>query len=235
MLYSKPCKRIALIICVAMLILQPLFAQKKSIKEDIVILPQIWLQFNPLNVLEPEIPIAFTGLYKKNRHWGFALDAGIFIATQNYNNDIQRYSGIRFKPELKYYLDHFEKQKIWLYLSLQGLIKYTNTHLQEFVTIQDAAGQPLFSQLANYIERKRVLGGGLNFGAEFTVDKAQRFMIDIYGGVGIREKFYKAIHLPTGASINYNTNNNNRRVLNIVHNGSFPSIAAGVKISYRIK
>jgi hypothetical protein len=235
MQYIKLFKPIIILIFFTLLTIQKISAQKNNAKKEKNIAPQVWLQYNPLNLLEPEIPIAFTGLYKKNNRWGFALDAGIFVATQNYNDNMQRYGGIRLKPEVKYYVEHFKKEKIWLYLSLQGMVKITNTKLQEFVTIQDAAGQPLFSQLANYTERKNVLGVGLNIGAEFMVDKAQRFMIDIYGGVGLREKFFKAINLPAGANISYDVTNTRGRIFNITYNGTFPSVALGLKLSYRIK
>lgn len=232
---SKLCLPISLFIFIILCIAQPLHAQKMEKNNAEKKLPQVWLQFNPLNLFEPDILIACTGLYKKNNRWGFALDAGIYVAWQNYASVVKPQGGLRLKPEVKYYVDHSKNQKSALYVSFQGLIKITNTKFEEFLAINDAAGQPLFSQLAKYTERKTVLGGSLNLGGEFVLDNAERLMIEPYIGVGVRRKMFKALNLPNGANINYDFNSRSGRVFNILYNGNFPSLLAGFKISYRIK
>lgn len=59
-------------------------------------------------------------------------------------------------------------------------------------------------------------------------------MLDLYLGLGLRNKQFKANNLPEGLSIDY-SNDNSNRVFNIFLNGTYMSVPAGLKIGYRIK
>jgi len=194
-----------------------------------------WVQFNPFTLIEPEVPITATVLYKTSSRIAVALDAGFFIGKQNYsNNKLKAYSGIRLKPELKYYLQANRKSPHGLYVSLQGLIKRTIEKKQEWLPQLNSSGQFIFSQLANYQERKLVYGISIILGGEILLDKEQRWMLDLYGGLGFRNKQFKAINLPDGLTTNFNDDNSNR-IFNLFKNGTYISIPLGLKVGYRIK
>ena len=194
-----------------------------------------WVQYNPLTLTEPEVPITATIHYKTNGRIAIALDAGFFIAKQNYSdNGFTQYNGFRLKPAIKYYLQGYKKSPHGLYFSLEGLLKRTINKKQEWLSQTNSTGQSVFSQLANYKERKLVYGINLLFGGEIILDKEQRWMLDLYLGLGIRNKQFKANNLPTGLSVDY-SNDNSNRVFNIFLNGTYMSVPAGLKVGYRIK
>ena len=204
-------------------------------KQEISLVHSLWVQVNPFTLLEPEVPITATILYKTNSRMALALDAGIFIARQNYSDDgYTPYSGFRLKPSFKYYLQANKKSPHGLYFSLEGLLKRTIDKKQEWLSKIDSNGQFSFSQLANYKERKLVYGASLIFGGEIILDKEQRWMLDLYLGLGFRNKQFKANNLPEGVSIDY-SNNNTGRVFDIFRNGTYMSLPLGLKIGYRIK
>ena len=196
----------------------------------------LWVQYNPMTWVEPEVPISATFLYKKNEHFSFALDAGFFVAKQNYNiNDggYYPYSGYKFKPEVKYFFRKYKRVVTQgMYISLQGLIKKTIDKKEEWLT---SNGQPVFSQLVNYKEQKIVYGLNLLFGNEFYLGNNERWMLDFYTGIGFRTKKFTAKNLPQGFSISYNGNNGFREFINLFENGTYPSLQFGMKFGYRIK
>jgi hypothetical protein len=194
---------------------------------------EVWLQWNPFNLAEPETLIGFTGLYRVSNNWGFALDAGIYVA-ENYGEESNRLGGFRFRPEAKFYIDNSRRKRNVLYFSWQGLFKVTKAPIQDFVTITDVTGNPLYQQLIDYKERKTVIGTHINFGGEIMLDKAKRFMIDIYGGVGIRKKQIKAVRVPAGVNVSQ-IRLNERQLFSTEAGITLPSLTLGVKLSYRIK
>ena len=196
----------------------------------------LWVQYNPLTWMEPEVPISATFLYKKNRHFSFALDAGFFVAKQNYSvNDggYSPHSGFKFKPEVKYFFGKYKRVVTQgMYISLQGLIKKTIDKKEEWLT---SNGQPSFSQFVNYKEQKVVYGLNVLFGNEFYLGIKGRWMLDLFAGLGFRTKSFTAQNLPQGFSISYNGNNGFREFINLYENGTYPSLQFGMKFGYRIK
>ena len=196
----------------------------------------LWVQYNPLTWMEPEVPICATFLYKKNRHFSFALDAGFFIAQQNYSVDgggYYPYSGYKFKPEVKYFFRKYKRVVTQgMYISLQGLFKKTIDKKEQWLT---SNGQPSFSQFVNYQEQKVVYGLNLLFGNEFYLGTKERWMLDVFAGLGFRVKSFTAKNLPQGFFINYNGNNGFRGFINLYQNGTYPSLQFGMKFCYKIK
>jgi hypothetical protein len=195
--------------------------------------PEVWVQFNPFNLAEPETLVAFTGLYRPSSNWGFALDAGIYVA-ENFGEKSLPLGGFRLRPEVKFYLDNGKGKRNILYFSLQGLIKVAKAPVQDFITVTDAAGNPLYQQLIEYKERKTVVGTHINFGGEILLDKAKRVMLDIYGGVGVRKKQTKAISVPAGIDASQ-ISVRDRQPFFTQTGIVLPSLTLGLKISYRIK
>jgi hypothetical protein len=195
----------------------------------------MWIQYSPLTLMEPEVPITATFLYKTSNRLAVALDAGFFIATQNYSDEGPRaYSGIRLKPELKYYLQSHRKGPLGMYVSLQGLIKRTIEKKEEWLSRQSSGGLFVFSQLANYRERKLVYGISIILGGEILLDREQRWMLDLYWGIGFRNKQFKALDLPDGLSVDYD-NAKPKQLFNLFLNGTYMSLPIGIKVGYRIK
>ncbi len=198
-----------------------------------------WIQFNPFGFGEPEVAIAATVLYKQNKHVGFALDAGVFVARQDYI-DIAfiPYSGYRLKPAVKFYLDGDRKGPRGFYFSLQGLIKQTGRKKQEWLSQNNMSGQTVFTQLVDFKERKIVYGLSVLFGGELVLGKQKRFMMDFYCGPGFKIKRFSATGLPHGFSINYDNNGGREffdNVFDIYKNGVFPNMHLGFKLAYRVK
>lgn len=216
----------------------PAFSQKKKQKEIIPAKTNtLWLTHNPLTWIEPEIPVSLTILYKMNNRLAFALDAGVFIARQEYrggDNNFQPYSGFRFKPEIRFYPDGEKYGPTGFYVALQGLIKQTGWKKEEWRTPDDPSA---FQQLVNYTERKNVWGLSFLGGGEFLMDKQERFQMEVYGGVGIRTKNFKAVGLPVGFSRTYENPGDDPNIdnsFNIYRNGIYYSLSLGIKIGIRI-
>ncbi|GEM_PF-3986868 len=198
-----------------------------------------WVQFNPFGFGEPEVAIAATILYKQNNHVAFALDAGIFVARQDYNDIVfYPYSGYRLKPAIKFYLQGDKKGPRGFYFSAQGLIKQTSRNKQEWLSLPNNNGQPVFTQQVDYKERKMVYGVSILFGGELVLGKQKRFMMDFYSGLGFKIKKFTAAGLPPGFSINYDNNGGRGfgdNLFDIYQNGSYPNMQLGFKLGYRLK
>ncbi len=198
-----------------------------------------WVQFNPFGFGEPEVAIAATILYKQNNHVAFALDAGVFVARQDYNDIVfYPYSGYRLKPAIKFYLQGEKKGPRGLYFSAQGLIKQTSRNKQEWLSLPNNNGQPVFTQQVDYKERKIVYGISVLFGGELVLGKQKRFMLDFYAGPGFKIKKFTATGLPTGFSINYDNNGGREfrdNLFDIYQNGAFPAMQLGFKLGYRLR
>jgi hypothetical protein len=202
-----------------------------------------WISYNPLTLLEPEVPIAVSVMYKPSKWIGIVLDAGVFIARQDYSNDSEGnpdgfdpYCGFRFKPEIRFYIDGDRRGPRGFFVGLQGIIKRTITQKEEWLSRQNSSGQTIFNQLVDYKERKFVYGLGIIVGGEFVVGRPKRWMIELYGGMGLRNKNFTAIGLPGGISINYDKRDDLvERQFNIYQNGLFYTGTLGFKIGYRLK
>ncbi|MEO7310989.1 MAG: hypothetical protein ABIX01_11375 [Chitinophagaceae bacterium] len=193
----------------------------------------LWVQYNPLSIMEPEIPVVATVLYKPGKTLGIALDAGFFIGQQQYSDEIQSYKGFRFKPELKFYPAGGQKGPRGFYFSLQGLLKKTTAGKERWFDQRNSNGQVIFSQLVNYDEKKFVYGLSILFGGEILMGGRKNWMLDLYCGTGIRRKQFRAVGLPDGVTIDYNLRND-RNWINIYRNGNYFSLPMGIKMGYRI-
>jgi hypothetical protein len=79
-----------------------------------------------------------------------------------------------------------------------------------------------------------VYGCSIILGGEILLDREERWMMDLYWGIGFRKKQFKALDLPDGLAVNYN-NDNSGRIFNIYLNGTYISMPIGIKVGYRIK
>ena len=220
---------------------QMLFAQdaKTNLSQPLPLVHSWWVQFNPFGFGEPEVAVAATVMYKQNKHVAFALDAGVFVARQDYNDIVfYPYSGYRLKPAIKFYLQGDKKGPRGLYFGAQGLIKQTGRNKEEWLSLPNITGQPVFTQLVNYKERKKVYGVSMLFGGELVLGKPKKFMLDFYTGLGFKIKNFTATGLPSGFLINYDNNRGRGfgdNVFDIYQNGSYPTMQLGFKLGYRLK
>jgi hypothetical protein len=192
-----------------------------------------WVQYNPFTLLEPELPITATFMYKINRKIAVALDAGFFIAHQDFQSDgYEKYSGIRLKPQIKIYpLGKQTYLNNW-YLSLQGVFKYTQNPEQQWLTKLDANGQFLYRQLVDYTQKKREIGIDFLMGFELPLNYEKTWMLDFYMGMGTRNKTFTEVGIPLGLAIN---RNDFFRFFTINRPGEQITLPAGLKLSYRFK
>ena len=215
-------------------LLNTAFAQTAKKKKYLALEKTWWIEYNPLTLAEPEVPIAITAQYKANKFIGISLDAGVYFAKHDY--DIaEPYSGLRLRPEIKFFVDGERRGARGFYVALQGLYKNTTAQKAEWLSRRDLSGQAVFNQFANYKERKVVAGGSLLAGGEFILGERKKWMIDVFAGFGFRKKHFTAIDLPQGITIDYDRINEfGGSAFTIYKNGFFVSGSLGFKIGYRI-
>ncbi|MES2775494.1 MAG: hypothetical protein V4722_15065 [Bacteroidota bacterium] len=228
----------SLILATLLLCQQNIVAQRRAAtpKEPAPYVPldnTFWLQINPLMLAEPEISLGFTALYRVNKHLGLALETNVYVARYGFDDDdFEKYSGFRLRPEVKFYPNPESRRAKGMYFSLQGLYKNTNLPREEWLNNQSGT----VNQLVSYKENKRVLGGAVKFGWEIMPGRAKKWMIDVYTGLGARNKQFKAVGLPNGIDIDYD--NGGWDVFwdfDTKTNGFYPTVSLGVKFGFRIQ
>lgn len=197
---------------------------------------QWWIKVNPLNIMEPEVPVAATVQFSRNPAWAYALDMGVFVARHysGTNNNFAQMGGYRFKPEIKYCINQRRRNGVATFVTLQGLIKRTSIRKQNWFTHFDNNGQYLYNELVDYKENKMVTGASLLFETEFYADDKGKWVINFFFGFGVRNKTFSTAGMPPGISVDF-ISSNTRSWFNLDKNGSFPSMPFGFKVGYRIK
>lgn len=191
-----------------------------------------WIQYNPFTLFEPELPLTFNLLYQPADRFGFSLEAGIYLARrEELAGALIPMNGFRLRPAVKYYFGKKALAHSRFYLSAQGLFKQTLVSKTAWINVNDSNGMPLYSERKDYREKKTVFGLNCIAGVELIPGSIKkRWMIDIYGGLGARAKFFsepglsaeQIQFLQPGGMFIFDTD------------GVFPALTLGVSVGYRI-
>lgn len=220
---------------ICFLVLLPIAVCSRVSAQDSIV-PKVekhlWVQYNPFALFEPDVPIGATVLYQPVDAFGVSLDMAVYVAyRENPAAATMPMSGFRFRPSVKYYFNSKSLSASRFYLGAQGLIKQTAKQKSDWFTVNDSTGQPIFNQLKSFTQRKFVYGLNLLAGWEFIIgEKQKRWMLDLYGGLGLRSKSLNNIGLTDSESREVNSWGSYFSDTE----GVFPSLSLGVTVGYRI-
>ncbi|MEO6254547.1 MAG: DUF3575 domain-containing protein [Ferruginibacter sp.] len=198
---------------------------------------QINIRTNLLSWLEPNAGGPVLGLeYFINKRFSIGTDAGFIFynIAKSEDDNLANPIGFKIKPEVRYYL--YKKNKpdpTRLFFAVEGL--YLNTRTTNFnnLPIRDNNGNIVYYYIGGFPEYKKVVGGNLKAGLQIPRFISKRMMIEFYAGIGIRVKTYSFGDVPNGAVISDRFQS--RFLLNTDIDGSYPSIAGGFKLIYKLK
>jgi hypothetical protein len=199
----------------------------------------IHLRTNLLSLLEPQNAGPTMGIeYFVTSHFTVGTDIGVILYSvgeiEGNNTNLGNPYGYKIKPELRYYLYKENKEKrVRLFFGLEGLFLKTTTRNYNELPIRDNTGNIVFNYLGGYDEIKKVSGGALKAGIQIPWFITKNMLLEVYAGIGLRNKIYSNKNLPAGASVPNRALN--RDFFNTDMDGVYPSIPLGFKIIFKIK
>jgi hypothetical protein len=200
----------------------------------------IHLRTNLLSLLEPQNAGPTIGVeYFITSHFSVGTDVGAILYTvgeiENNNNNLGNPLGYKIKPELRYYLYKENKEKrVRLFFGLEGLFLKTTTRNYNELPIRDNTGNIVFRYLGGYDEVKKVSGAALKAGIQVPWFITKNMLLEVYAGIGLRNKIYSTKNVPAGASVPDRTLGGFFLNTDTDVNGVFPSIPLGFKIIFKI-
>jgi hypothetical protein len=201
----------------------------------------IHLRTNLLSWLEPQNAGPTIGIeYFITSHFTVGTDVGfIFYKTGeieegSVDDKLGNPLGYKIKPELRYYLYKENREKrVRLFFGAEGLFLKTTSRNYRELPIRDNTGTIVFNYLDGYDEVKKVSGGALKAGIQIPWFITKNMLLEVYAGIGLRNKIYTNKNVPAGASVQ---DRSNRGVFdfNTDVEGLYPSIPLGFKIIFKI-
>lgn len=201
-------------------------------KNDIV------LTWNPFSFIEPDAGFTPGIEYMIGKKISLLTDAGIifydvFENSRSNNNIINTEIGYKIKPEFRYYPKYSEVAK-GFFLSAEGLYKHVTYKRYDGVRVFDNMGNQVYIDYNGYKIIKDVFGGSIKLGWRFYFTKTNSFGLDIYAGLGIKNKNFAIRDLPPGGS--FDRNFFAARLFNTQWQpGATVSMPAGMKLIWRVK
>ena len=195
------------------------------------------LRTNILSWLEPNAGGPVLGLeYFINGKFSIGADAGFIFYNPLKINEINlgNPNGYKLKPEVRFYL--YKKNKVdptRLFFALEGLFLKTKTPNYSDLPITDNMGNIVYYYLGGFDEIKKVTGFNTKAGIQIPRFFIPKMMIELYLGIGLKSKTYSFSNLPSGAVIEQR--GTSRLLLETDIDGTYPSLAAGFKLIYKIK
>ena len=195
------------------------------------------LRTNILSWLEPNAGGPVLGFeYFLNGKFSIGADAGIIFYNPVKINEINlgNPNGYKLKPEIRFYL--YKKNKVdptRLFFALEGLFLKTKTTNYSDLPITDNMGNIVYYYLGGFNEIKKVTGVNTKAGIQIPRFIIPKMMIELYLGIGVKSKAYSFSELPNGAVIQQRATS--RLLLETDIDGTYPSLAAGFKLIYKIK
>ena len=196
-----------------------------------------YIRTNILSWLEPNAGGPVLGFeYFINGKFSIGADAGIIFYNPVKINEINlgNPNGYKLKPEIRFYLYKKNKEDpTRLFFALEGLFLKTKTTNYSALPITDNMGNIVYYYLGGFNEIKKVTGVNTKAGIQIPRFFSQKMMIELYVGIGVRSKAYSFSNLPNGAVVEQR--GTSRLLLETDIDGSYPSLAAGFKLVYKIK
>lgn len=157
--------------------------------------PPYTLKISPLGLINPvqqsfvvqaDIPIF--------RHWGLDLGVGPVLNSLSYANKIgESYRGIRIRPAIKYYI--LGQNDDYAYLSLS--FKLYDISTSQYVEVLRQGRQ--YSEWLLAHTHLTTRGVSLQFGAQVYLGSRNRWLMEPYFGIGVRQKKVTTDDWPTDA------------------------------------
>jgi hypothetical protein len=195
------------------------------------------IRTNILSWLEPNAGGPVLGIeYLINNKFSIGADVGFIFYNPVKINEINlgNPNGYKLKPEVRFYL--YKKNKVdptRLFFALEGLFLKTKTTNYSDLPITDNMGNIVYYYLGGFDEIKKVTGFNTKAGIQIPRFFIPKMMIELYLGIGLKSKTYSFSNLPSGAVIEQR--GTSRLLLETDIDGTYPSLAAGFKLIYKIK
>lgn len=112
-------------------------------------------------------------------------------------------SGIKIRADLRYYFPKRSNSGPDFFIAPEFHYKSVKTEKEDRFGINCQNGQCAYFQDAVYTEQKKEIGGLLKAGLMAPlsfIGKKDRWLIEIYGGFGVKQLKFKETHLPIGGS-----------------------------------
>jgi Protein of unknown function (DUF3575) len=194
------------------------------------------IRTNILSWLEPNAGGPVLGLeYFISNKFSIGVDAGLIFynLVKIEDNDLGDPWGYRVKPEIRYYLyKKDEPDATRLFFGLEGLYIKTTTINFNDLPVTDNMGNIVYYYLGGFNEIKKVTGLNTKAGVQFPGFIFKKMLLELYAGVGTRDKRYSYTNLPAGAVIERRAQS--EFLLNTDIDGSYPSLTAGFKLVFKI-
>jgi len=195
------------------------------------------IRTNILSWLEPNAGGPVLGIeYFINNKFSIGTDAGLIFynIVKSKDNNLSHPFGFKIKPEIRYYL--YKKNKpdpTRFFFAVEGIYLKTKTTNFNDLPVRDNLGNVVYYYIGGFPEYKKVVGASLKAGLQIPRFFIKKMMIEFYAGLGLKEKTYSFANIPDGAIASQRSQS--RFLLNTDIDGTYPTIAGGFKIVYKIK
>ena len=111
-------------------------------------------------------------------------------------------SGIKIRTDLRYHFPKKQRGSPDFFIAPEFHYKYTKTQIEDLFGINCQNGQCAFFQDAVYTDIKREIGGLVKMGliTPFPFIDNGRWLLEFYGGLGIKRLDFRETNLPIGGS-----------------------------------
>ncbi len=151
------------------------------------------VSFSPLALADMDHTLLLTGEYRLKPNLALLTDVG-YIFASDYISSIKSTWGLNIRPALRVY--HGKRNKG--YLQVQGFYKMVNYTLYDWLGKDCVNGVPSYEKLQDFTYRKNVYGFHFTAGGVLPLSPSNRWLIDLYGGLGVRYKTHKLVNEEEG-------------------------------------
>lgn len=198
----------------------------------------ITLSWLPTSFLETDAGFTAGAEYRLNQRWSLLTDAGIIFFTPSKNEMNEGRDGLlgyKIKPEIRWYFKNRGKHpNEGGFVSFEGMYKHVNYHRFDGLPVFDNLGNLAYTYHGGYRIIKDVYGGAVKFGYRRFFGPQYKIGVEMYWGIGARQKNFALREIPPGAS--FDREFFTARIFNTHwREGGLPSFPFGAKLLWRIR
>ena len=201
----------------------------------------IALSLNPFTFIDTDAGIAIGAEYGTGKKTSVFTEFGLLLYDAYRNKENKNaLTGFKIKPSFRYYFDKQKKHGITTgsYIAGEFLLKSVNYYRYDPLRINDAVGNFAYTYIGGYTIKKNIIGFSAIWGSKFFMDKNEKLLLDLYTGVGFRNRTLNTKGIPANASVNANSFFE-RKQLNTLgettNQAILGSFYLGIRVVYRIK
>ena len=183
------------------------------------------ISFSPLALADIDHTVMLTGEYRIKPNLALLADVG-YVFASDYRSMIKKTAGFNIRPAVRIY--HGRRNKG--YLQAQAFYKMVDYTINDWIGKDCVDGVPAYQKLEDFTYRKNVLGFNIIAGGLLPLSPSQKWLIDLYGGLGFRSKKHKVVNEPDGC---YDLNTGG--FFNFDIDGTSVSVPLGVRITHVLK